>query len=133
MWLLLMKLAAAIALLVQPEPIPEPEPIYAPFGESFYATHYGPSYNGQTMGCGGLYSSENSTILAVPMAMNSQIRCGQEFRITAPNGNVLIVNRSDTCPGCGNKTFDLSEAGIKQLCGYECDTISGLKVEVRND
>lgn len=82
------------------------------------ATHYGISYQGQTMGCGGRYDTENTSILAVPPSLY-HIPCGTQFIVTGPVGSIHVT-RQDSCPGCDRSTpsmIDLSEAGITQVCG----------------
>jgi hypothetical protein len=80
------------------------------------ATAYGPAYNGQKMGCGGVYSSDNPTILAVSPARYAQWPCGTQLQVCGPAG-CLIVTRQDACPGCYANLVDLSEAGNAAVCG----------------
>lgn len=83
---------------------------------TYRATHYGISYQGQTMGCGGRYDTNNPAILAVGPPLYASTPCGTQFQITGPAGTI-IVQRTDSCPGCSNQLIDLSEAGITQVCG----------------
>lgn len=91
-----------------------------PFGDPTYAghiTHYGESYNGQTMGCGGTYWSTEPNIVAVGPMHYAEWPCGTQFEITGPGGT-LVAMRTDSCPGCGFHHFDLSEIGSYMVCGY---------------
>lgn len=90
-----------------------PQPFGAYYGT---ATHYGESYNGLTMGCGGTYWSTDPYILAVGPAMYAEWPCGTVLRITGPAGS-LDIARSDSCPGCSGANIDLSEAGQAIICG----------------
>ena len=82
-----------------------------------YLTHYGESYNGQVLGCGGgYYSSDNATIVAVGPGRASAWPCGTMLQICGPVSCALAV-RQDSCPGCSPYVLDLSEAGIGQVCG----------------
>lgn len=124
---------------IQPVEIPPPTPVIQYV--DFMATRYGdgrprgdgtfePNYNGQTMGCGGIYDSNNPAIVAVPYALNAAMPCGTPLRITSPYGS-LMAFRTDTCPACGSNHIDLSESGLYILCGYtECGPLRGLTVEV---
>lgn len=117
-----------------PTPVATPEPP----SETFIATRYGESYDGQATGCGGVYRSSDPSILAAPWPVRDrEWRCGQRLRITNPdNGRWLNVVRVDSCPGCGRNHVDLSEAGLAHLCGLEytpgsppCDYLDGLRIE----
>lgn len=113
------------------EPTPSPRPSTNRTQQSttstVLATRYGVQYNGQTMGCGGTYTSGNSSILAVGPSRYGEIPCGTGVTLTNPNTGVqLSVLRVDSCPGCGYGHIDLSEAGIAILCGYACDRIEGI-------
>lgn len=79
------------------------------------ATHYGYSYHGNRMGCpgAGTYNSYDPTIAAVGYNTWS---CGTELLVEGSHGD-LIVTVKDTCPGCGSKLIDLSEAGVQIVCG----------------
>jgi hypothetical protein len=68
------------------------------------------------MGCGGVYASEDETIVAVGPEREAQLPCGTLLAVCGPGGCVLAV-RQDGCPGCGPGVFDLSEAGLARVCG----------------
>lgn len=90
-----------------------------------HATHYGPSYNGQPMGCpgAGFYSSADPTIAAVGPARYAQWPCGTQLRLCGPAG-CATVTRRDACPGCAPNVVDLSEAANSLVCGappHTCD------------
>ena len=80
------------------------------------ATHYGESYHGQTMGCGGAYDTNNTAIVAVSPDRYADWPCGTEMRVTGPAGSIVVV-RTDSCPGCSGNHIDLSEAGFVAVCG----------------
>jgi expansin (peptidoglycan-binding protein) len=80
------------------------------------ATHYGESYNGLRMGCGGVYSSNDPTIAAVGPARYAEWPCGTTLEISGPDGSI-IVQRTDSCPGCSATMVDLSESGNAAVCG----------------
>lgn len=84
--------------------------------QDFTATHYGESYNGRGMGCGGTYWSSEPNILAVGPSRYREWPCGTQIEITGPGGT-LVVTRTDSCPGCGPNLLDLSEAGNSIVCG----------------
>jgi hypothetical protein len=80
-------------------------------------THYGESYNGQTLGCGtGLYSSDNPTIVAVSPAREGEMPCGTQLQICGAGGCIIAL-RQDSCPGCSASLFDLSESAFAAVCG----------------
>jgi hypothetical protein len=83
-----------------------------------WATHYGESYQGLPLGCGGkLYDTADPQILAVSPARYSEWPCGTVLVITGAGGS-LEVARNDSCPGCHANTVDLSEAGSLAVCGF---------------
>lgn len=111
---------ATVEPTATPSPVP-PTPIAPNLGDSVpingYVTHYGESFNGQTMACGGTYRSEFPGIVAVAYpSRNADWPCGTLFRITGPAG-VLVAPRTDSCPGCGPNHLDLSESGSELVCG----------------
>ncbi len=98
---------------VDPQPIRAGELIHG------YATHYGISYRGRSLGCGsGSYQSENVSIVAVSPARYAEWPCGTMFKVRGVSGE-FVGTRQDACPGCGANTIDLSEAGLAQACGPE--------------
>lgn len=68
------------------------------------------------MGCGGSYSSNDPTIVAVSPMMYAAWPCGTGLTICGPGGCIDAV-RSDACPGCGATQIDLSEEGSARVCG----------------
>jgi hypothetical protein len=82
------------------------------------ATHYGTSYNGRAMGCGGVYRSADPGIIAVPPSMYRLWPCGTALVVTGPAGQI-VGRRTDACPGCDSAgvIVDLSEAGHSAVCG----------------
>ena len=82
------------------------------------ATHYGPSYHGQRMGCAGAgsYSSYDPSIVAVGPARYQEWPCGQQLQVSGPAGTIIVV-RQDSCPGCSANMIDLSEQGSIEVCG----------------
>lgn len=108
----------------EPSPTAIPEPTAVPtldapvYGFAGEVTHYGESYNGLTMGCGGIYWSWDTTIVAVAYpGRNGEWPCGTHFRITGPTG-IIDAIRTDACPGCNRNQLDLSESGMLAVCGY---------------
>ena len=91
------------------------------------ATHYGYSYHWQRMGCGGIYSSYDESIVAVSPARYAEWPCGTELLVTGPAGSI-VVSRQDSCPGCSPNMIDLSEAGSIAVCGGQPHTC---RVEIR--
>jgi hypothetical protein len=79
-------------------------------------THYGASYSGQPLACGGVYQSSNPAIIAVGPGRDAEWPCGTAIEVCGPAGCVLTT-RQDSCPGCGRFHADLSEAGIEIACG----------------
>ena len=80
-------------------------------------THYGESFNGQTLGCGGArYASDDAGIVAVGPERDGEWPCGTLFRVCGPGGCVL-GERKDGCPGCDAYHVDLSEEGLYLVCG----------------
>lgn len=101
---------------------------------SYRATHYGTSYQGQTMGCGGRYDTNDTTILAVPPSLY-HIPCGTQFTVTGSAGSIHVT-RQDSCPGCDRSTpsmIDLSEAGITIVCGSLGSCIVSMERVSNND
>jgi hypothetical protein len=87
------------------------------FVEDVAITHYGESFNGNMMGCGGAhYSSDNGGIVAVGAERSQQWPCGTVLRVCGPGGCMIGV-RQDSCPGCDAYHLDLSEEGLSLVCG----------------
>lgn len=85
------------------------------------ATHYGESYQGSPMGCGGRYSSFDPSIVAVGPSRYREWPCGTELIVEGPAGSI-VVTRQDSCPGCSPNMLDLSEAGNATVCGAPAHT-----------
>lgn len=89
--------------------------------ESFTATHYGISFQGNRLGCtgAGTYDTNDSTIAAVSPSRYTSWPCGTNLVIVGPNNpnHPLVVTRKDSCPGCHHTMIDLSEAGVYHVCG----------------
>ncbi len=100
-----------------------------PVSEGFTVTSYGESYNGSPLGCGGVYSSGDSSILAVGPANSGRWPCGAHVTVCGPTGACLDMVRVDSCPGCGATGLDTSESGYAALCGNEAS--GPCAVEVR--
>ena len=99
-------------------PVASEPPVEVVYGR---ATHYGESYQGQTMGCGGTYDTADPTIVAVSPDRYESWPCGTRLRVTGPAGTVDVI-RTDSCPGCSGNWLDLSEAGHARVCGLgTCD------------
>jgi hypothetical protein len=100
------------------QPFVPVEDQYAPISSPVQgiATHYGSSYGGQTMGCGGVYSSYDPRIIAVGTAREGTWSCGTLLNVCGSSGCVVGI-RQDSCPGCERNHLDLSEAGIADVCG----------------
>jgi hypothetical protein len=86
------------------------------FIQDVAVTHYGVEYNGNSLGCGGVYTSEDSTIIAVGPERDAEWPCGTLFQVCGPGG-CLLGERRDSCPGCGSFHIDLSEKGLYLVCG----------------
>jgi len=93
--------------------------------ETYRATHYGESYNGRPLGCGGTYSSWDTSIVAVGPGDYARWPCGTVLEVVGPQGTIEVI-RQDSCPGCYGM-IDLSEAGHAAVCG-----IGTCTVEVRS-
>lgn len=109
-----------------PEPVETPTPGPVMFAGT--VTHYGEQFNGQTMACGGIYSSDRLDIAAVAYPSRTyEWPCGTRFVVSGPAG-VLEVQRTDSCPGCASNQLDLSESGMLRVCGYlgRCDVEIGV-------
>lgn len=93
-------------------------PVAAQSERSGRATHYGASYNGQRMGCGGVYRSGDPTIIAVGASNYRTWPCGTALVVSGPNGTI-VGTRQDACPGCDSAgvIVDLSEEGHRRVCG----------------
>mgnify|MGYP001590776815 CR=1 FL=1 len=86
------------------------------------ASHYGESYNGQPLGCGGgSYRSSDDSIVAVAPDRYGEWPCGTVFELCGSVGCIYAV-RQDACPGCSRNHLDLSEAGVAAVCGAEVGT-----------
>ena len=80
-------------------------------------THYGVSYAGNSLGCGGAtYASDDASIVAVGPGRNADWPCGTLLLICGPGG-CIVGERQDGCPGCDNFHIDLSEEGLLLVCG----------------
>lgn len=108
---------------------------------TFKTTHYGVSYQGQGMACGGVYDTADEGIVAVGPPYYRSIPCGTPLLLSPPDFSdacldildrfgrdevnnrgvhglpCLLAMRTDSCPGCGSALLDLSEAGQRVLCG----------------
>ena len=93
-------------------------------------THYGASYNGLPLGCGGTYLSENPTIIAVGPDHYGEWPCGTFMVVCGPAG-CLVGVRQDSCPGCTEGVLDLSESGIAIVCGAGVGTCSTMAQALR--
>ena len=102
----------------QADPSPPAPPVFTVgLPVAGLVTHYGVSFNGQSLGCGlGSYSSGNPGIVAVGPERYAEWPCGTAFRICGDAG-CIIGTRQDACPGCGPNHLDLSESGIGLVCG----------------
>ena len=74
-----------------------------------------------TLACGGIYASDNPSIVAVGPSRNGEFPCGTFVQICGAIG-CLVGQRVDSCPGCSANLVDLSEAGIAQACGVNTST-----------
>lgn len=63
----------------------------------------------------GTYNTNDVTIIAVGPAYYAQYPCGTPLLIEGQAGSIIGV-RKDSCPDCTYQ-IDLSEAGIRQVCG----------------
>jgi hypothetical protein len=118
--------AVVVVEQVKPPPLPAPapqtpvqtEPARASPGTAIevQATHYGVSYAGNTMGCGGIYDPNNPTIVAVGPARYREWPCGTALQVCGAAG-CIVVTRQDACPGCHANVIDLSESGNSLVCG----------------
>lgn len=95
-------------------------------------THYGTSYNGRPLGCGGTYYSGDATIVAVGPAHYNDMPCGATLVIQGPNG-VAVVTRQDSCSGCDSTMYDLSEAANEIVCGIPAHTCQATLLTPRGD
>ena len=87
-------------------------------GAAFVATHYGVSYQGSPLGCGGgVYDTNDPSIVAVGPAYYAAWPCGTRLRVCGSAG-CIDARRRDSCPGCADSWVDLSEAGILATCGH---------------
>lgn len=103
------------------ELLPEPSPAgpgIVPAGDAIkgIVTHYGVSYQGSTLGCGGAYDTNDPTIIAVGYGRGGSMPCGTFIQVCGENG-CIVGTRQDSCPGCADYHLDLSEAGIAAVCG----------------
>jgi hypothetical protein len=80
-------------------------------------THYGPSFNGQKLGCSdSRYASVNGGIIAVGPERSTEWPCGTVLRVCGPGG-CMVGERQDGCPGCDAYHIDVSEEGLYLVCG----------------
>jgi hypothetical protein len=80
-------------------------------------THYGPSFNGQKLGCSeARYASDNGGIIAVGPERSAEWPCGTVLRVCGPGG-CMVGERQDGCPGCDAYHIDVSEEGLYLVCG----------------
>ncbi|HEY7467821.1 MAG TPA: hypothetical protein VIB47_14105 [Dehalococcoidia bacterium] len=80
-------------------------------------THYGESFSGRILGCGGgTYASDDAGIIAVGSERNKEWPCGTLMRVCGPGG-CLLGQRQDSCGGCDAYHVDLSEEGLYLVCG----------------
>ena len=94
-----------------------------------WVTHYGESYQGQSLGCGtGVYRSDDPTIIAVGPARYGEWPCGTHLRICGPAG-CIEATRQDACPGCSANVWDLAEAGFGAVCGPEASGSCEVTIE----
>ncbi|MGD9883959.1 MAG: RlpA-like double-psi beta-barrel domain-containing protein [Reyranella sp.] len=77
------------------------------------------SYVGSPLGCSGegVYTSEDTTIVAVSPARYREWPCGTPIRVCGAAG-CIEGRRRDSCPGCSANHVDLSEAGLITVCGF---------------
>jgi len=84
--------------------------------DDVWVTHYGDSFAGQTLGCGGTYASDDGGIVAVGAERDAEWPCGTVLRVCGPGG-CLVGERSDGCGGCSAYHVDVSEEGLYLVCG----------------
>jgi hypothetical protein len=78
------------------------------------------------MGCSGVYSSEDTTIIALGYNDLRRWPCGTHLVVTSPVGSVFVTVQ-DSCPGCdAHNMIDLSEAGLIAVCG----SLGGCEVSI---
>jgi hypothetical protein len=83
------------------------------------ATHYGESYQGRGLGCGGTYETTDASIAAVQWPEFDRVwPCGTRLQVSGPAGEITVIRR-DSCGGCATqgKVIDLTEAGLIAVCG----------------
>lgn len=114
-------------VIVVPSPVPTLAPtLHAPSAPAAASglgwipgsvTHYGESFQGLPLACGGTYDTSNVEIAAVAFpSRNAEWPCGTRLEVEGPEGTITVT-RLDSCPGCGHNQLDLSEAGIRTVCG----------------
>jgi hypothetical protein len=101
-----------------PDETPPESPGVVRLGDAIkgIVTHYGASYQGSTLACGGAYDTDDPSIIAVGYGRGAAMPCGTYIQVCGPGG-CIVGQRQDTCPGCGPFVIDLSEAGIAAVCG----------------
>ena len=96
------------------------------------ASHYGQNYDplinpkaSGWLGCAryenqrgdNIYDTTDPSIAAtLQLAEGGLWSCGTRFLLTGPAGTIRVI-RQDSCPGCGPRDIDLSEAGFERVCG----------------
>jgi hypothetical protein len=68
------------------------------------------------MGCGGVYDTNDTSIVAVGPSYYAAWPCGTPL-VVCGAGGCIAGRRVDSCPGCVGRWVDLSEAGIIAVCG----------------
>jgi len=99
-----------------PTPTSTPEEDPPPGLLNGTVTHYGVEFEGLPLACGGVYHTDDPTIIAVGPDHYADWPCGTPLEVCGPGGCIEGVRR-DSCPGCAPNQLDLSEAGVFIVCG----------------